>query len=321
MRLAALPAVGQTVGGGAFMQAWGGKGANQAVAAARAGGRVTFIACVGDDAPGRAMLEEFRQDDIDVSRAKIAPDCATGSAMILCDARGENLIAVAPGANARLSADDVDQNAEVIAAAGMLILQMEVPAATNARALELARQHGVPVLFNYAPVHPRDLPVTLAMSVLVVNETEASGLVDAPVTGVDSAFAAARTLRRQGPHLVVVTLGRHGACAVSDAGELHTPALPVTAVDSTAAGDTFCGALAVALVEQQPLGEALRFATAAAAICVTRRGAQPSIPTRQQIVAMRCPPRTPGPPPVRRRLWGLRMRPAARRVAGVTGWR
>jgi ribokinase len=287
MRLPALPAVGQTVGGGAFMQAWGGKGANQAVAAARAGGRVTFIACVGEDAPGQAMLQQFRGDGIDVSRAKVAPDSATGSAMILCDARGENLIAVAPGANARLSADDVDACADVITAAGMLILQMEVPSAANARALAVAARGRVPVLFNYAPVHPRDLPVTPAMSVLVVNETEASGLVDAAVTDADSAFAAARSLRRHGPRLVVVTLGRHGACAVSDEGELHAPALPVTAVDSTAAGDTFCGALAVALVEKQPLGEALRFATAAAAICVTRPGAQPSIPTRQQIEAMR----------------------------------
>ena len=287
VRVPRLPAVGETVTDGQFMQTFGGKGANQAVAAARAGGQVTFLTCVGEDALGAAMRENFLRDGIDVSHVLQTGEAPSGAALVMFDPRGDNYLAVAPGANYRLNPPHIEAAAELIAGCGMVVMQMEIPADTTQCALDIARRRGVPVLFNFAPVRTRDVPVQPAMTGLVVNEIEAAELAGRAVGSREEAFAAADALRRLGPRFVIVTLGRDGACVADGAGIFHVPAFPVVPVDSTAAGDTFCGALAVALVEERPLPEAVRFASAAAAISVTRMGAQPSIPTREEIERFR----------------------------------
>ncbi|MCX5660356.1 MAG: ribokinase, partial [Planctomycetota bacterium] len=247
VRVPRLPAPGETVGEGQFLQAFGGKGANQAVAAARAGGRVAFLACVGDDAIGRAMVEGYAREGIDVGPILRASDAPTGTALILIDAKGENSIAVAPGANDTITPAHIDAAAGRIRAAAMIVLQMEIPAAAVNRVLEIAGEAGVPVLFNFAPAGSAAVQVSSAMTGLVVNETEAHALTGLEVSGVDEAVAAGRALLARGPRWVVVTLGREGACVVEAAGAFHIPARSVQAVDTTAAGDTFCGALAAAL--------------------------------------------------------------------------
>ncbi len=283
MGLERLPRVGETVTDGTFTQTYGGKGANQAVAAARAGGRVSFLTCVGDDAFGRAMLENFRGDGIDVGPARTVPGVPTGSALVMFDRRGDNYLAVAPGANYALTPQHVDENAALIGSSAMLVLQMEIPVPATRRALEIASARGVPVLFNFAPARTGELPVSDRMTGLVVNEAEAESLCGLPVRSPEEALAAAEALLGRGPKFVVLTLGAQGAYVASQDVRRHVPAFPVTPVDATAAGDVFCGALAVALVEGMPLGEAARFAGAAAALSVMQAGAQPSIPRRAEI--------------------------------------
>lgn len=280
-----LPAVGETVAGGRFLQAFGGKGANQAVAAARAGGEVVFITAVGSDEFGAAALAGFAHDGVDASAA-LRVDGPTGTAVILVGPAGDNVIALAPGANDALDVAAVDALAEQIGVAELVMLQMEIPPATTARVLELAAARGVPVLCNYAPARPDGPPVSAAMTGLVVNEVEAEALTGAPVRDPAGALAAAAALLARGPAYVIVTLGAAGAALASGELRLHVPAFPVAAVDATAAGDAFCGALAVALVEGQPLPEAVRFASAAGALAATRAGAQPSLPTREAIEAL-----------------------------------
>jgi ribokinase len=286
VRVPTLPLPGQTVSDGRFVEVFGGKGANQAVAAARAGGRVEFVTAVGRDDVGRRMMDHFRAQGLGLSKALIVDDAPSGTALIMCDDHGENCIAVAPGANDRLTPRHVDLAADLIGESAMVLMQMELPADTTSRALELASRAGVPVVFNYAPVRSMGVSVTKAMHVLVVNESEAGSLLGAskPQTPAE-AIAACLRLRAMGPESVLVTLGPAGVCGVDGSGEFHVPARAVRAIDSTAAGDTFCGALAVAMIEGQPIREAVGFAQKAAAISVTRVGAQTSIPTRTEIDA------------------------------------
>lgn len=286
MQLPHLPAVGETVTDGVYSQAWGGKGANQAVAAARAGGNVVFLTAVGADAEGAAMTAAFAADGIDTSRVVTSPDAASGAALILIDSQGRNCIAVAPGANDALRPEHIATNTEAIRAASYVILQMEIPADTTLAALEAAHSAGVPVLFNFAPVRTSDVPVSPAMTGLVVNESEATQLTGITVTDRETAQSAGESLLSRGSRFVIVTLGADGLFALDANGlRQHVPAFRVTPVDTTAAGDTFCGALAVALVEGKPLSDACRFASAASALSVTKAGAQPSVPHRAEIEA------------------------------------
>ena len=276
---------GQTVIGGRFSTAAGGKGANQAVAAARAGGDAAFIARVGDDMFGRQALEGFRADHLDVSHVILDPDAPSGVALIFVDAKGQNSIAVANGANANLSPDDVRRAAEVIASADILIMQLETPIETVRAAAQLARDNGVTVILNPAPAQPLDDELLQCISILTPNESEAELLTGIPVDSPRAAHRAADALRARGVETVIVTMGDKGALLTTPDYSEFVPAFAVDAVDATAAGDVFNGALAVAIAEGATLPQAVRFANAAAALSVTKLGAQPSAPTRTAIEA------------------------------------
>jgi ribokinase len=279
-----LPAVGESVTGGTFMQTFGGKGANQAVAAARAGGQVTFLTALGEDNYAQLCIDNYRRDGIDTSSVVIKKGVATGVALIMFDQQGRNYLAVASGANFAMTPADVDAAVSAIRGSAMLVMQNEISPPAALRAIEIAHAAGVPVMFNYAPVSGIPVPVSAKMKYLVVNENEASQLTGGmEVASEAQVKAAARKLRSMGPETVIITLGAEGSYMLAREQELRVPPHKVSAVDTTAAGDTYCGALAVALLEGRGLAEAVQFATAASAISVTRMGAQPSIPKRDEI--------------------------------------
>ena len=275
-----LPAPGETVLGGEFAMLPGGKGANQAVAAARLGGRVSFVARVGADVFGDNAVRGFEAEGIVTDRIVRDPAAPSGVALIGVDQqRGENAIIVAPGANGRLSPDDIARAADVIRSADAVLCQLEIPVETVAAALTLARDAGVLTVLNPAPAQALPPELLANVSLLTPNEAEAAFLAG----GAGSPAEAARELRGRGVGTVIVTLGAAGALIVSENGEQHIAGRRVAnVVDTTAAGDCFTGALAVALGEKHSLEYAVHFANAAAALSVTRLGAQPSLPTRAE---------------------------------------
>lgn len=281
-----IPRPGETILGGQFSMAAGGKGANQAVAAARAGGQVTFLARVGADMFGRQAVEGFRRDGIDVRYVLEDKQAPSGVALIFVAANGENSIGVASGANLCLSPSDVQQAASVIEEASALVMQLETPLETVRAAAQIAAAKQVPVILNPAPAQPLDDALLALVTVLTPNESEAELLTGVPVTDVAAAARAAEVLRGRGVAQVIVTLGARGAWVSSAAFQGLVPAFPVQPVDTTAAGDVFNGALAVALSEQRPLEQAVRFACAAAALSVMKLGAQPSAPQRSEIESL-----------------------------------
>ena len=290
VRLATLPKPGETLLGGEFSQVGGGKGANQAVAAARAGGEVTFVAKVGDDAYGQAARRSYEAEGIITDHVTTAPGVASGVALILIDADGENSIAVASGANSHLSPADIDAAADAIAAADIVLVQLEIPLATVRRVVEIARTDGRRVILNPAPACDLDDDLLSHVHVITPNESEASLLTGLDVADTGSAATAAARLIDRGATAAIVTLGKEGSL-VLDSGSptptpQHVPGHTVTAIDTVAAGDVFNGALAVALAEGRSLTDAAAFATAAAAIAVTRPGAQASAPYRDEIEAV-----------------------------------
>lgn len=281
-----LPRPGETILGGTFSTAAGGKGANQAVAAARAGGDVTLIARVGNDILGAQALKGFNSDGIDASHVKIDPSAPSGVALIYVDTHGENSIAVASGANARLSPQDVSAAADSIRSADIVLMQLEIPLETVACAAGIAKVAGVKVILNPAPACPLNDDLVRALSVITPNESEAESLTGIPVMDISGVENAARALLDRGVGTVIVTMGSKGAfLRTRDTAKL-VPGFAVDAVDATAAGDVFSGSLSVAVAEGKSLEEAVRFANAAAALSVTRLGAQPSIPGRDEIERM-----------------------------------
>jgi ribokinase len=285
LRVARVPRPGETLLGGQFSTAAGGKGANQAVAAARAGGRVAFVARVGRDSFGDEAMAGFMREGIAVSHVVRDPSQPSGVALIFVGADGENSIGVAGGANQRLSPSDVAGARRAIAGARVLLVQLETPLATVEAAARLAFRAKVPVILNPAPARPLPDSLLRRVAVLTPNETEASLLTGIRVKDVASAARAARALKARGVGTVIVTLGAKGALVAGADGERWIRGFKVRAIDTTAAGDVFSGSLAVRLAEGCPLPEAVRFAHAAAALSVTRAGAQPSIPTRREILS------------------------------------
>jgi ribokinase len=280
-----LPRPGETILGGIFSTAAGGKGANQAVACARAGGTVTFVARVGCDMFGEQALQGFRQDGIDVTHVKQDDTAPSGVALIMVDEEGENSIAVASGANGKLSIQDVQETAAVIKGAGIVLMQLETPLTTIEAAAEIANKNGVQVILNPAPAQPLSDDLLQQISILTPNETEAEMLTGICVNNEDSAQAAAQALITKGVNSIIITLGAAGAYVHSDAFTGMVSGFKVNPVDTTAAGDTFNGTLAVALAEGRSLEQAVTFANAAAALSVTKLGAQPSAPDRESVEA------------------------------------
>jgi ribokinase len=284
VRVPALPRPGETVLGGTFAQVGGGKGANQAVAAARAGGAVTFVAMLGPDDLGDAALAAYRAEGIDTRFIGRAAGCASGVALILVDDTGENCIAVASGANDALTPAAVEAAREAIETADVVLVQLEIPLDTVRATVALASAAGRPVILNPAPARPLEAELLARVAVITPNETEAELLTGIVVADATAAAAAATRLRAAGP-AAVLTLGPRGCLVVADDGPRPIPGHAVTPVDTVAAGDVFNGSLAVALAEGRDLAAAAAFANAAAAISVTRHGAQASAPRREEIEA------------------------------------
>jgi len=283
IQLPRLPKPGETLLGGRFTMAAGGKGANQAVAAARAGGRVAFIAKLGADMFGEKALEGFKREGIDVSAVARDKRYPSGVALIFVARDGQNCIAVASGANARLDLAYVRKHRALIRRAAVLVLQLETPLPAVQAAARIAAEGNVPIILNPAPA--RRLPDSLLsrVTILTPNESEAELLSGKKLGSTVQLNRAADVLLARGVKAVVITLGKRGAFVAAAGIRKHVPAFKVKAVDATAAGDVFNGVLAVAMSEGRPLLEAVKFANAAAAISVTRLGAQPSAPCRSEI--------------------------------------
>jgi len=283
VRTPALPRPGETVLGGEFIMAPGGKGANQAVAAARAGGEVTFIARIGDDVFGRQSLEGLVRDGIHIEHIVEDKNSPSGVALIIVGPDGENCIAVASGSNAGLAAADVRKAKAVISSADIVLLQLESPLETVQEAAGIAAAAGVPVILNPAPARALSDDILRKVAYLTPNETEAEIMTGITLIKSSDLAEAAGMLLAKGMKAVLITLGAKGVYVASREKQEVVPAFKVIPVDTTAAGDAFNGALAVALAERRPLFEAARMANAAAALATTKMGAQPSLPSRRDI--------------------------------------
>lgn len=283
-----LPAGGETVLGGEFLMNAGGKGANQAVAAARYGNRVVFVAKTGNDLFGERVRSSLREDDIVTDYVSIDPLHPSGVALITIDARAENCIVVASGANMYLSTADVDAAREEISAADVVLMQLESPIETVTYAARMAAEAGVKVVLNPAPAPDKPLPEELMRSLYLItpNRSEASRLSGIEVKDMASAREAAKAILDRGPQSVIITLGGDGSLVYDGQEFTFIEATKVEAVDTTAAGDTFNGVLATMVAEGRNLIDAAREASLAAAISVTRMGAQPAAPTRSEVAAV-----------------------------------
>ncbi|WP_337063997.1 ribokinase [Raoultella ornithinolytica] len=283
LNLESFPTPGETVTGHHYQVAFGGKGANQAVAAGRSGADIAFIACTGDDDIGERVRRQLERDRIDVAPVRAVNAQSTGVALIFVNAEGENVIGIHAGANAALSVEQVEAEKARIAGAQALLMQLESPLESVLAAAKIAHQHQTTVVLNPAPA--RDLPDELLslIDIITPNETEAEKLTGIRVENDDDAAKAARVLYEKGIGIVMITLGSRGVWVSHDGQGRRVPGFKVQAVDTIAAGDTFNGAFVTALLEGTALDEAIRFAHAAAAIAVTRKGAQPSVPWREEI--------------------------------------
>jgi len=284
VRAPRFPRSGETLAGDDFATYPGGKGANQAVACARLGARTAMIGRVGQDGFGERLRAGLEQAGVDTSEVRVDEDAPTGTALIVVDASGENAIIVVPGANGRVNEADMARSAALLGAATCMVAQLEVPLVPVQRAAAMVRQAGGRVVLNAAP--GRALPKDLLAQVddLIVNETEAGMLSGVDVGDVEAARQAAASLRALGPSCVIVTLGAQGALLMDDGGPWLCPTREVTVVDTTAAGDAFVGAWTSAITRGEDSRTALRYAVAAGTLATTVMGAQPSLPTHEQVM-------------------------------------
>ncbi|WP_239467154.1 ribokinase [Rhodoferax koreensis] len=283
LRVPHAPAAGETLHGQSIHRIPGGKGGNQAVSCARQGAQVSLVGCIGADADGEALRSALQEDGIDTDALYTDLAAPTGTAVILVEDSGQNRIVVIAGANAKLQFDEAALQAR-LAGAQVFVTQFETPLAQVQRGMELAHGAGCKVVLNPSPMQPFDAALWPLIDTLVVNEVEAGALAGRSVATPIEAAEAGAALRARGVARVIVTLGAAGAVAVDADGARHHPAPQVKVVDTTAAGDTFLGTVAVALASNQTLDEAAALGIRAAALCVTRPGAQPSIPTRAEVL-------------------------------------
>lgn len=279
------PAAGETLFGSSFTTNYGGKGANQAVAVARIGSGVTFMTKLGNDTFGQQMRQHFSEEGMDLTHILTDAESPTGTALITVEDKGENRIIVVPGANARLTENDAESLSDEINSCRFVLTQLEIPLPTVLHIAEMTSAAGKQLILNPAPARP--LPDSLLQKVFLItpNETEAEILTGIRVSDVESARRAALWFREKGVQQIVITMGSQGAFVFTDDFQGMVPAYKVKAIDTTAAGDVFNGALTVALSEGKTTADAARFGCAASAIAVMRPGAQSSIPTRTEIDA------------------------------------
>ena len=280
-----FPKPGETLMGGEFRTDFGGKGANQAVTAARLGAQVTMVTRIGRDVFGQRMLENYTEQGINTRYVFVDEMRASGVADIWVDDGGQNVIIISPGANMALTPEDAQRAADAIQSAAVVVCQLEIPIATVTEAFRIARAAGVRTILNTAPAAPIPDELIALSDILSPNETETELLTGQPVDSLDDVAEAARSLLTRGAQTVVVTLGKRGALLVQRDAVHHVPPTPVQAVDTTGAGDAFIGALAVFLGEGHSLIQAVEWANIVAGMSVTRRGTQASLPYRAEIAA------------------------------------
>ncbi|MBC8005335.1 MAG: ribokinase [Verrucomicrobia bacterium] len=279
-----FPCPGETILGGRFLMNAGGKGANQAVAAARLGGLVTFVGKIGDDIFGKQAVQQLEDEGINVDYVVIDPENPSGVAMITVDRKGENSIVVAPGSNGTLSAADFDKAIPLLSDSEFVLMQLEIPIPTVEHIASVAASKQKKVVLNPAPAARLSDELLKSIYILTPNETEAELLTGIKVTDEQSALKAARYLHDKGVEIVIITMGAAGAFLLAEGNHEVISAPKVEPVDTTAAGDTFNGALVVALSEGKTIRESIAFANKVAAISVTRPGAQSSVPYRHEII-------------------------------------
>ncbi|AGH37348.1 Ribokinase [Bibersteinia trehalosi USDA-ARS-USMARC-188] len=286
IRVPYFPKSGETLAGHSYQIAYGGKGANQAVAAARLGAKVKFIGAIGDDAIGQTMKSAFEQDGIDTQAIEVIPNQSTGLAMIQVSDEGENSIVISAGANANLSTDRVAQQRTAIELADILLMQLESPLQAVEFAAKIAKKSGTLVVLNPAPAQALSDELLACVDIITPNETEAEILTGVKVENAQTAAQASAVFHQKGIMTVLITLGAKGVYLSEQGrgGEIIR-GFHVQAIDTTAAGDTFNGGFVTALLEGKTLSQAIRFAHAAAAISVTRLGAQTAIPYRSETLA------------------------------------
>lgn len=283
LNLETFPTPGETVTGNQYQVAFGGKGANQAVAAGRSGANIAFIACTGDDDTGERVRKQLASDNIDIAPVSVVAGESTGVALIFVNAEGENVIGIHAGANAALTTERVEAQRGIIAGAEALLMQLESPVESVLAAAKIAHENHTSVVLNPAPARVLSDELLALVDIITPNETEAEKLTGIRVENDDDAARAALALHDEGIGTVIITLGSRGVWASVNGEGRRVPGFKVKAIDTIAAGDTFNGALVTALLEGKAMDDAIRFAHAAAAIAVTRKGAQPSVPWRKEI--------------------------------------
>lgn len=281
-KTAELPRPGETVLGGVFTMGPGGKGANQAVAAQRLGGKVKFICKVGHDMFGDNAVAQYEKEGLDTSSI-LRSELPSGVALIFVDSHAENCIVVASGANGDITEEDIEKSRKDLESCGILLLQLETPIPAVIKAAQIAHKAGAMVVLNPAPACPLPEEIFKSIDLFIPNETELSTFSGIPVEDAQSAAKAAKAMQAKGVGRLIVTMGSKGALICEGGPSVFVPAHKVKAVDTTAAGDTFCGALCVAISEGKSLKEAAEFACAASALTVQKMGAQNSIPYRKDL--------------------------------------